>query len=215
MRLMELIQPVQEIEALTRRDDTMYGAKDKFKEFSKYIPTAKEWDQNIRYFVEHNEIFTTDGETITGTMYLVPRKNGMIVSNVYVVPKFRGQKIGSALYDIALDEFGTLLSDEQQTASGQRMWVHLHGKPGVKVYAVLGIESEFLIPKVRTELRKLGARYMGKGRFDRNEYRVPVNTQENLRRLTTNIRLLKIYGNDTYNLSLVATKNKGENGAAV
>lgn len=206
MRLMELIQPVQEIEALARRDYNMYGAKEKFKEFSKFIPTAKEWNQNIKYFVEHNEIFTTDGKTITGTMYLMARKNGMIVSNVYVVPKFRGQGIGSALYDIALDEFGTLLSDEQQTASGQRMWVHLHGKPGVKVYAVLEIQSEFLIPKIRLELRKLGARYMGKGRFDRNEYRIPVNTQENLRRLTTNSRLLKIYNNNNYNLSLVATK---------
>lgn len=206
MRLMELIQPVQEIEALARRDYTMYGAKEKFKEFSKYIPTAKEWSPGIKYFIEHNEIFTTDGKTITGTMYLVPRKNGMVISNVYVSPKFRGQGIGSALYDIALDKFGTLLSDEQQTVSGQRMWVHLHGKPGVQVYAILDIQSEFLVPKIREELRKLDAKYIGKGRFDRNEYRIPVNTQENLRRLTTNSRLLKIYGNDNYNLSLVAIK---------
>jgi hypothetical protein len=132
------------------------------------------------------------------------------------VPKeWRGAGIGGALYDIALAEFGTLISDDTQTPRGQRMWVYLHGKPGVHVTAVLRIHPEFLIPKLVRELDKLGATLNTINRRDgQYEYEIPVDTEDSMRKLKTNSRLLKLYNNNDYGLLLIARKGQGKARAA-
>jgi len=95
------------------------------------------------------------------------------------------------------------------------MWVYLHGKPGVHVTAVLRIHPEFLIPKLVRELDKLGATLNTINRRDgQYEYEIPVDTEDSMRKLKTNSRLLKLYNNNDYGLLLIARKGQGKARAA-
>lgn len=61
---------------------------------------------------------------------------------VSVVKKYRGQRIGLALYGIALDVLKlTLLSDTQQTYDGVRIWASIKGIPSVRVFALIDNED--------------------------------------------------------------------------
>lgn len=60
------------------------------------------------------------------------------VNLISVVEKYRGQKVGLALYGIVLDILGqTLISGGSQTFKGQQMWANLKSIPGVKVYGLI------------------------------------------------------------------------------
>ena len=61
---------------------------------------------------------------------------------VSVIKKYRGQRIGLALYGIALDILKlTLLSDTQQTYGGVKMWSSIKGIPNVRVFALIDNED--------------------------------------------------------------------------
>lgn len=213
MRLQEFIEPVQEIESIPL---SAYGERGMDEELQSAMTDAKKatkW-HDLWYFFNKDTLHTysQDKKTVTGRIiFIEPGKHantGARVLNVYVHKKHRGEGVASAMYAIMLDTFKVIRSDDLQTVGGQRMWVSLHNKPGVTVRAVLYIFPTSVTTRVEKELDKLGAVKKSQNKIGLDTYEIPVETNESMRRLITNSRMLKIYNNDNYAIGLVAYKGK-------
>lgn len=232
MRLMELIQPVQEIDTMPVTDGWFYGQDISMQEDGmQFAKKAKMWEGTY-YYITHNKTFSgskylftysQDRQVVTGQMKFMPpvasgsRENlkilhpnsGARIDYVYVHRKYRGKGVANALYGILLDTYKILRSDGVQTGGGQRMWVSLHNKPGVTVSAALTIYPQFITNDLQKELDKLGAIKKSPNKIGKIMYEIPVDTSASMSRLVTNSRMLKLYNNDYFDIRLVAYKGKG------
>lgn len=219
MRLMELIQPVQEIETIPRTGYNEHGMDDEIQSAMKDIGKATKWRGSL-YYIDRVTlyIYSPDQQRVAGRMiFIAPGKHantGARILNVYVHKKHRSEGVSSAMYAFMLNTFNVIRSDDMQTVGGQRMWVSLHNKPGVTVRAVLYVFPQEVTARVERELDKLGAVKKSQNKIGLDTYEIPVETNESMRRLITNSRMLKIYNNDEHAMGLVAYKGKGVGRAA-
>lgn len=74
-----------------------------------------------------------------------PLPKSVQVANVKLSSKYRGQGLGQSLYGVATKILGyTIVSDETQTSEASRMWVNLHGVPGMEIMGWLSIPRNYI-----------------------------------------------------------------------
>lgn len=89
---------------------------------------------------------------VIGRLSLEKGLLGWAVSDVSVFEEYRGQRIGLALYGLALDTLKLrLVSDIHQTPSGQKMWRAITSIPGTKVEVIFSANESIFNPKNLTE----------------------------------------------------------------
>jgi len=166
------------------------------------------------YYFSNNQyiinLVSPDKKKIVATLklepYNFPIPNTVQVYSISVDPRYRGQGLGLALYGIVLTIMGrTLVSGNQQTPSGRRMWTVLYDLqrkiPNLSVRGYFTIadhdfDDEKDIPII---LGQLGAEYLGTIK-NFHMFAFDVNPNTTGKELEANIktRFSKIYNNDFY-----------------
>lgn len=107
---------------------------------SKELPGGTGYTYHVKSSQNRKEITMFDQGTLIAEMDLVDSiypPNTWEVQVVVVDPDYRSQKLGLALYGIALSELKlTLKAGKTQTKHGQAMWLKLNQMPGVEVRGV-------------------------------------------------------------------------------
>ena len=105
------------------------------------------------------------------------------VEVVSVIKKYRGQRLGLAMYGIALTVLKlTIASDTSQTKDGIRMWTAIHGIKGVEVRALADVQDIDAEELELTDLPKGSEVY----KRDRQYYSIPVTLKDG--ELTTGMK---------------------------
>ena len=182
--------------------------------------------EEVRFFITDPDFKPSDADDIPviGKMVIEESAGGGLwaVDTVSVLEKYRGKKIGLALYGIALSIFKlTLASGEAQTPSGTRMWQILSTIPGVKISGLIRKKKLFVSDKTFTDeglkmfndaKDKVGdsdkalatmVKIVGGKDFDVDEsfYIIPVDVKGN----SISSKYFNVYG--TFALTLVAKKD--------
>ena len=182
--------------------------------------------KEVRFFITDPDFKPSDIDDIPviGKMVIEQGGGGDLwsVDTVSVLEKYRGKKIGLALYGIALSIFKlTLASGDAQTPSGAKMWQVLSTIPGVKISGLIRKKKTFVSDKTFTDdglkifndakdkvsdsdkalasmVKTIGGKDFD---VDENFYIIPVNVNGS----NISSKYFNVYG--TFALTLVAKKD--------
>ena len=182
--------------------------------------------KEVRFFIADPDFKPSDVDDIPviGKMVIEQGGGGDLwsVDTVSVLEKYRGKKIGLALYGIALSIFKlTLASGDAQTPSGAKMWQVLSTIPGVKISGLIRKKKTFVSDKTFTDdglkifndakdkvsdsdkalasmVKTIGGKDFD---VDENFYIIPVNVNGS----NISSKYFNVYG--TFALTLVAKKD--------
>ena len=77
-----------------------------------------------------------------------PLPKSFQVANAQIYDAYRGRGLGQSLYGVALKVLGlTIVADETQTPEARRLWVNLHGVPGVNIRGWINFMAEDVFPE--------------------------------------------------------------------
>jgi len=167
-------------------------------------------------------LISPDKKKIIATLkldpYNFPIPNTVQVDSISVDPRYRGQRLGLALYGIVLTIMGrTLVSGDMQTPDGRRMWTILYNLqrqiPNLSVRGYFTIADYDLdddkdLPVI---LGELGVEYLGTIK-NFHMFAFDVSPNATGKELEANIKtkFSKIYNNDSYIINSVGLFAKVE-----
>ena len=77
-----------------------------------------------------------------------PLPKSMQVANAMIYDAYRGRGLGQSLYGVATKVLGmTIVADETQTPEARRLWVNLHGIPGVSIRGWINFVAQDVFPE--------------------------------------------------------------------